>query len=34
MARARSGDAESFEGLVSLYERRIYQIAYRIVENI
>jgi len=33
VAGARSGDTESFEVLVSLYERRIYQIAYRIVEN-
>jgi RNA polymerase sigma-70 factor (ECF subfamily) len=33
VAQARSGDTESFEALVNLYERRIYQIAYRIVEN-
>jgi RNA polymerase sigma-70 factor (ECF subfamily) len=33
VAQARSGDAESFEALVNLYERRIYQIAFRIVEN-
>jgi RNA polymerase sigma-70 factor (ECF subfamily) len=33
VARAISGDAESFEALVSLYEQRIYQIAYRFVEN-
>jgi RNA polymerase sigma-70 factor, ECF subfamily len=33
VARAVSGDTESFESLVTLYERRIYHIAYRIVEN-
>lgn len=33
VAQARSGDTQSFEALVNLYERRIYQIAYRIVEN-
>jgi RNA polymerase sigma-70 factor (ECF subfamily) len=33
LASALSGHPESFEALVNLYERRIYQIAYRIVEN-
>ena len=33
VARALSGRTESFEALVSLYERCISQIAYRIVEN-
>src|SRR5512134_718891 len=33
VARALSGHTESFEALVNLYERRIYQIAFRIVEN-
>lgn len=33
LASALSGHTESFEALVNLYERRIYQIAYRIVEN-
>src|SRR5512145_940471 len=33
LANALSGDTESFEALVNLYERRIYRIAYRIVEN-
>jgi len=33
VARARSGDTDRFEALVNFYERRIHQIAYRIVEN-
>ena len=33
LASALSGHTESFEALVNLYERRIYQIAHRIVEN-
>jgi RNA polymerase sigma-70 factor (ECF subfamily) len=33
VAKARAGDIDSFEALVNLYEKRIYQIAYRIVEN-
>lgn len=31
--QAQAGDVESFEALVNLYERRVYQVAYRIVEN-
>ncbi len=34
VAEARAGDAKSFEALVNLYERRIYHIAYRIVESV
>ena len=33
VAKAQAGDVGSFETLVNLYDRRIYQIAYRIVEN-
>jgi RNA polymerase sigma-70 factor, ECF subfamily len=33
VAKAQAGDLESFEALVSLYEKRIYYIAHRIVEN-
>jgi RNA polymerase sigma-70 factor (ECF subfamily) len=33
VAAALSGDTGSFEALVNLYERRVYQIAYRIVQN-
>ena len=33
VARAQAGEIESFETLVSLYDRRIYQIAHRIVGN-
>jgi RNA polymerase sigma-70 factor (ECF subfamily) len=31
--KAQAGDVEAFESLVSLYERRIYNIALRLVEN-
>ena len=34
VGQARAGDVKSFEALVNLYERRIYQIAYRIVESV
>ena len=33
VAKAQAGDVGSFETLVNRYDRRIYQIAYRIVEN-
>jgi len=33
VAKAQAGDVESFEALVSLYEKRVYYVAYRIVEN-
>jgi len=33
VAAAQAGDIKSFEALVSLYERRIYHIAHRLVEN-
>jgi len=34
VSEARAGDVKSFEALVNLYERRIYHIAYRIVESV
>ena len=34
VAKARSGDLESFEALVNLYAKRIFHIAYKIVESI
>jgi RNA polymerase sigma-70 factor (ECF subfamily) len=34
VAKARSGDLESFEALVKLYEKRIFHIAYKIVESL
>ena len=34
VAEVRAGDVKSFEALVNLYERRIYHIAYRIVESV
>ena len=34
VTKARSGDLESFEALVNLYAKRIYHIAYKIVESI
>lgn len=34
VAKARSGDLESFEALVQLYEKRIFHIAYKIVESL
>jgi len=33
VSKAQAGDVASFEALVNMYDRRIYQIAYRIVEN-
>ena len=33
VAKAQAGDVGSFETLVNFYDKRIYQIAYRIVEN-
>jgi RNA polymerase sigma-70 factor, ECF subfamily len=33
VSKAQSGDLESFETLVSLYEKRIYHIAYKIVDS-
>lgn len=33
VAKAQGGDVSSFEALVALYERRVYHIAYRILEN-
>lgn len=34
VTKARSGDLESFETLVNLYAKRIFHIAYKIVESI
>jgi RNA polymerase sigma-70 factor, ECF subfamily len=31
--KAQAGDTDAFEALVNLYERRIYNIAYRLMEN-
>jgi RNA polymerase sigma-70 factor (ECF subfamily) len=31
--KAQAGDIDAFESLVTLYERRVYNIAYRLVEN-
>jgi RNA polymerase sigma-70 factor (ECF subfamily) len=33
VARSKNGDADAFEELVSLYERKIYTVAYRIMGN-
>jgi RNA polymerase sigma-70 factor (ECF subfamily) len=33
VVKAQAGDLEAFESLVSLYEKRIYSIAFRMVEN-
>jgi RNA polymerase sigma-70 factor (ECF subfamily) len=34
VSKARSGDLESFEALVNLYAKRIFHIAYKIIESI
>jgi RNA polymerase sigma-70 factor, ECF subfamily len=31
--KAQAGDTDAFEALVNLYERRVYNIAYRLMEN-